>query len=127
SYAPLQALQLKSLNYTEVRDRLLQLIINLTAQRENAVSVAGTLLKEDLPFVLQVLILIAMDLLRLQLKATNFVVNSDQLILLQELSTALPQNKIMLLLQELQEAWRLTKNSLSVDTQLLLEDLFLIL
>ncbi len=110
-----------------MRDRLLQLIINLTAQRENAVSVAGTLLKEDLPFVLQVLILIAMDLLRLQLKATNFVVNSDQLILLQELSTALPQNKIMLLLQELQEAWRLTKNSLSVNTQLLLEDLFLIL
>ncbi|MBW5802711.1 DNA polymerase III subunit delta' [Coxiella endosymbiont of Ornithodoros amblus] len=126
-YAPLQALQLKLLNYTEVRDRLLQLIVNITAKRENAVSVAGTLLKEDLTFVLQVLIIIVMDLLRLQLKATNFVVNSDQLTLLQELSATLPKNKIMLLLQELQEAWRLTKNSLSVNTQLLLEDLFLIL
>ena len=126
-YAPLRALQLKSLNYQKVRNQLLQALINIIAQHENAISIVGDLLKENIPLILQLLMIISMDVLRVKLNAINFIINFDQQIPLLKLSTTLSNNKLLLLLERLQETWRLTQNSSSVNIQLLLEDLFLIL
>ena len=125
-YAPLRALQLKSLNYKKVRNQLLQSLSNIIARRENAISIAGALLKENIPFILQLMMIIIMDILRVKLNAINFIINFDQQISLQKLSTVLSNNKLLLLLERLQEAWRLIHNSSSVNIQLLLEDLLLI-
>ena len=125
-YAPLRALQLKSLNYKKIRNQLLQSLSNIIAQRENAISVVGALLKENVPFILQLMMIIIMDILRVKLNAIDFIINFDQQIPLQKLSAALSNNKLLLLLERLQEAWRLIQNSSSVNIQLLLEDLLLI-
>ena len=126
-YAPLRVFQLRSINYKEMRDQLLQSILNIVIRYEDAVSIVVTLLKENVLFVLEVLIIIVMDILRLQLNAADFVINLDQLIQLKILSSKLSCDNVLLLLQKLQEAWRLIKNSSSINIQLILEDLFLTL
>ena len=123
-YAPLRVFQLKSIDYKKMRDRLLQSILNVIIRYENTVSIVETFLKEDFTCILEALIVIIMDVLRLQLNAADFVINSDQLIQLKTLSATLSQDTILLILQKLQEAWRLTQNGLPVNTQLILEDLF---
>lgn len=127
NYAPLQAIELESLNYLPLRDRLLKSLINTVTQRESAVMVVNALLKEDIKLILHIIIIFLMGVLRLQLNCHDFVLNVDHLPLLQELSSVLSQEKLLEILQQLQETWRVVTGSIAVNSQLLLEEIFLML
>lgn len=123
--APLYALELEATNFLSLRDQLLNSVLNSVEQCENAIDVVNTLLKENRQLILQILIIIFMDVLRLQLNADDFVVNKDRLVLLQKLKMAFSRGKTLLLLQQLQEAWRLVESAIAINVQLLLEEIFL--
>ena len=123
--APLCALELEATNFLSLRDQLCNSLLNSVKQCENAINVVNTLLKESPQLILQILIIIFMDVLRLQLNADDFVVNKDRLALLQKLKMAFSLGKTLLLLQRLQEAWRLIESAVTVNLQLLLEEIFL--
>lgn len=132
NHAPLQAIKLESLNYSSLRDLLLKSLINTVMQRESAVSVVSILLKEDLlkediKLILHIIITFLMDVLRLKLNCYYFILNTDHMSFLQELSLILSQEKLLEVLQQLQETWRVITGSEAVNSQLLLEEIFLML
>ncbi|QTS84099.1 DNA polymerase III subunit delta' [Coxiella endosymbiont of Amblyomma nuttalli] len=123
--APLYALELGVTNFLSLRDQLFNLVLNSVEQRENAIDIVDTILKENLQLILQILIIIFMDILRLQLNADDFVVNKDRLALLKKLKMVFPRRKTLLLLQQLQKAWQLVESVVAVNLRLLLEEIFL--
>ena len=127
NHAPLQAIELESLNYLSLRDRLLKLLINTVTQRVSVVSIVSILLKEDIKLILYIIITFLMDVLRLQLNCHYFILNADHISLLQELSSILSREKLLVILQQLQETWRVITGSAAVNSQLLLEEIFLML
>ena len=127
NHAPLQAIKLESLNYLPLRDYLLKSLVNTVMQRESALHVVSVLLKEDTKIILHIMITFFMDILRLQLNCHDFILNADCLSLLQEFSSVFSQEKLLEILQRLQESWRVITGSTGVNTQLLLEEIFLIL
>lgn len=127
NYAPLQAIELESINYLELQDFLLKSLINTVTQRESAVMLVGDLFKKDIKLILYIIMIFLMDVLRLQLNCHDFILNTDHLPLLQEFSLLLSQEKLLEILQWLQETWRVVRSSTTVNLQLLLEDFFLML
>lgn len=127
NHAPLQAVKLESLNYSSLRDLVLKSLINTVMQRESAVSVVSLLLREDIKLILHIIITFLMDVLRLQLNCCQFVLNADYMSFLQELSQILSQEKLLEILQKLQENWRVVIGSQAVNSQLLMEEIFLML
>lgn len=123
--SPLSALELEITNFLSLRDNLFNSMLNTIEQSEHAISVVNTLLRENPKLVLQILIMIFMDVLRLQLNADDFVVNQNRLPMLQKLQVAFSLEKVLLLLQQLQEAWRLVESVVAINLQLLLEEVFL--
>lgn len=123
--SPLSALELEITNFLSLRDNLFNSMLNTIEQSEHAISVVNTLLRENPKLVLQILIMIFMDVLRLQLNADDFVVNQNRLPMLQKLKVAFSLEKVLLLLQQLQEAWRLVESVVAINLQLLLEEVFL--
>lgn len=123
--SPLCALELETTNFLSLRDQLVNSLLNSIAQCENAISIVNALLRENTKLILQILIIIFMDILRLQLNADDFVVNKDCLVLLKKLKVAFSQEKTLFLLQQLQEAWRLVESVVTINLQLLLEEIFL--
>ena len=127
NYAPLQAIKLESLNYLPLRDYLLKSLVNIVKQRESALHVVDVLLKEDIKLILHIIITFLMDILRLHFNCHDFILNADCLPLLQEFLSMFSQENLLEILQRLQEAWRVITGSIEVNTQLLLEEIFLIL
>ena len=123
--SPLSAFELETINFLSLRDDLFNSVLNTVEQRENAINVVNTLLGENPKLILQILIIIFMDVLRLQLNADDFVVNKDRLPMLQKLKVTFSQGKTLLLLQQLQKAWRLAESAVAINLQLLLEEIFL--
>ena len=127
NHAPLHAIKLESLNYSSLRDLVLKSLINTVMQRESAVNVVSILLREDIKLILHIIITFLMDVLRLQLNCYYFVLNADYMSFLQELSSILSQEKLLEILQQLQETWRVVTGSEAVNSQLLMEEIFLML
>lgn len=123
--SPLSALELETTNFLSLRDNLFNSVLNIIEQFEHAINVVNTLLRENHKLVLQILIIIFMDVLRLQLNAGDFVVNKDRLPMLQKLKVTFSLGRTLLLLQQLQEAWRLVESVVAINLQLLLEEIFL--
>ena len=123
--SPLCALELGATSFLSLRDNLFNSVLNTIEQCEHAINVVSALLRENPKLILQILIIIFMDVLRLQLNASDFVVNKDRLHILQKLKAAFSLRKTLLLLQQLQEAWRLIESVVAINLQLLLEEIFL--
>ncbi|AUJ58988.1 DNA polymerase III subunit delta' [Coxiella-like endosymbiont of Amblyomma americanum] len=126
-HAPLEAIKLEMLNYFPLRDCLLILLINTITQRTSVVDVVKFLLKEDTKLILYIITTIFMDVLRLQIYCPDFVLNTDCFSILQKFSLVLSRDKLLTILQKLQEIWQVTVSLNSVNSQLLLEELFLML
>lgn len=124
--APLAALQLMSENYFGLRDQLLMHLCEIHQKNSNPIAPVSALLKLNLTHLLHAFITIAMDCLRLQLKASvEYIVNSDCVESLRPMSRAIKRPALLALLEQLQQAQVLLGGSISVNTQLLLESLLL--
>ncbi|WP_264435536.1 DNA polymerase III subunit delta' [Coxiella endosymbiont of Dermacentor marginatus] len=128
NHAPLRAIELGSLSYLSLRDHLLKVLTNIAMQRESALNFVNALLKEDIKLILHIIITFLMDILRVQLNCHDFILNTDYLLLLQEFSLILSQEKLLEILQRLQEACQIVvTGSTEINVQLILEEIFLML
>lgn len=127
NHAPLRAIELGSLNYSSLRNHLLKVLTNIVMQRESALNFVSALLKGDIKLILHTIIIFLMDILRIQLNCRDFILNTDCLSLLQEFSLILSQEKLLKILQRLQEACQIVTGSTEINVQLILEEIFLML
>lgn len=126
-YSPLRALELAKNQYVELRDQLLTHLLAIVQQTMNPIAAVSDYLKQDLELWVNAFISLLMDMVRLQLGVQpSLLVNHDRLTQLGYINQAYPLSALLGLITQLQQArqWLLNQ-SVHVNIQLLLEDLFI--
>lgn len=125
--APLQAFALGKNQYLDLRDRLLRDLSAIAQKKVNPIDPVPAYLKQDLSYFLNAFFSLVMDMIRLQLNVQfERLMNVDRLTALRALAQCYSSRTLSLILTELTQArhW-LTSANVHLNTQLLLENLFL--
>ncbi len=124
--APLRALEYDKKGYLSLRNQLLAHLVNVSEHGANPIESVQKCLDENLADVLNALLSINTDLLRLHLGLDEtFIVNRDCFPQLQRLYQRVARERLMQCLLQCQEARRLITGTIAVNQTLLLESVFL--
>lgn len=125
--APLQAVHLSESNYLKLRDQVLYYLLDIQQQQVHPISLVETWIKQDVAMVMQVIVSVILDIVRLQLNVSiQYITNQDRMEPLQIMSRVCERIKLQRFLNDVQSAQQLLSNSiLHANEQLLLESVFI--
>lgn len=123
-YAPLKALQLAELNYLSIRNELLKNLIQLQENKIHPIKIVENYIKQDVGIIFMAFVSLLLDISRLQLGATK-IINEDCLSELKNISRSISCLSLQNYLFEVVESRKLFLGAISVNVQLLLENLLL--
>lgn len=123
---PLKALQLVQHEGLSLRDDLFSHLGLIYQSRKNPIAGVVAMAKQDVRLLLDLFYTIVMDVVRLYMSNdTTLLVHQDEVKKLQFLQKRLPLSALLLFVDSLKQARYLFQTAASINTQLLLESLFL--
>lgn len=124
--APLQAINLITQDYFNIRDRLLLDLISILFQKSNPIASATEFLKSDFDILLQAFFSLTLDLLRLQLKIpASALTNQDRASVLMLLSKKYSSHGLIQMLEALIKLRQIVFNHSAINLQLSLENILI--
>lgn len=123
---PFRAIDLATNNYFDLRDQLLQHLIQIIQGKVTAIAWKWDYKNQDVSMLLCAWIALISDIVRIQLGVENdFILNSDCIEKLKTTSQLLPVLAAHEFLNSLLKAQQLVRSAIAVNVQLLIEKLFI--
>jgi DNA polymerase-3 subunit delta' len=124
--SPLKALQFEQRNYLSLRDNILDQLQKIWKKAGDPLSALPDLLKLDIDLIFHAMFSIIMDLQRVQLIVDDsLMVNADKIQIIKSMALDISPALLSNYLVQLQQSLRLYQRSVSINVQMLLENLFL--